>query len=166
MSATTVRFQVFVSTDITEFDAVEDSEILARLDEYRPVLGQENYHHGAIVFRSGASEAIYEDQLWYLLGNLCFRSIPALAATGEFQMNHYTTAGEVIMRLMEGSVRIENDQGVSITAPWTDLAPALLGCGERFMEFLKQLGGRPVYARFLEMLEEQRRPAEAVLLNS
>ncbi|MGH8576237.1 MAG: hypothetical protein ACREXX_00290 [Gammaproteobacteria bacterium] len=163
MSSVSVTFQLFISRNITEHDVIDESELVARFEDYRPVLARKDEHYGAVVFRSASAQAAFEDDLWHLVFNLCFRSIPALADAGTFRTRLYVNPGEILMRRDGESVHIEDDQGVSIEMPWPDVAPALVACGERFIALLRRLDGQPVNAKLIAMLEEQRQPALEIL---
>jgi hypothetical protein len=81
-----------------------------------------------------------EDELWYLVLNVCFLSIPELVAYKNVVIKHYAYFGYLRMDPEGGSIRISGDNIPTTVLPESETLRAAFQCGKRFVQFARQMG--------------------------
>lgn len=156
-----VHFRIFfppTASFVSEIDLAEpataQTQALARL----------SYFEGEIVIDDGESRLVVPGALEAWAQNLCFDAMTrAIAGEGSHFAN-FSGPGGVAIEPGGGGVRLTSDDGTTATFPLAALAPALVACGGRILDWARaRKADDPTYLANLDYIEAFRKEAEAAL---
>lgn len=155
------HFRVFLPTTATfvsELDLAEPSvahmEALARL----------SYFEGEIVIADSASRLVIPGALEAWAQNLCFDAMTRAFAGKSSRFANFSGPGGIAVEPDGDRVRLTNDDGATATFPLATLAPALVACGARILDWARaRKSDDPTYLANLDYIEAFREEAEAAL---
>lgn len=151
----TVTFCINTSSDA----CVSEDELATDLERHRvAILADEERHgvmNGALIVRApGVPDVRIEDEIEYLVHQICFLAIPDLLANKHIVVRHFRYLGYVRLDPEAMQQLISGDDIPSARVTYHELVPALVACGERFILFLRRLnGGTPEGEDRVQLLE-------------
>jgi hypothetical protein len=102
--------------------------------------GKDDY--GYVTLRSdGMSDFVAADELETLVGALCFGTIAELASGKPAEVRYYTYFGGFELLPEGGQIRLMQEGVEQARYPAAELLPALVDCGERYVDYLQRLHG-------------------------
>lgn len=143
----------------SEFDlAVPESsqaESLARM----------KWFEGAIVIKdTGGPDVVIEGALEAWVQNLCFDSVVRMLSGAPSRVTNFSGPGTILLEPEGDAVRLSGDRIAAARFEIRKLAPALVGCGVRFLDWARAVkSADPSYRANLDYIETFRAPAEAAL---
>ncbi|WP_439571594.1 hypothetical protein [Sphingomonas sp.] len=142
----------------SEFDLTPPTSPQAQAMAHMPLF------EGEIVIADGDSRLVIPGALEAWAQNLCFDAmIRALAGEGSHFAN-FSGPGGVAVEPEGDRVRLTTDDGATATFPRATLAPALVACGGRILDWARaRKSDDPTYLANLDYIEAFRRKAEAAL---
>jgi len=144
-------------------DCVDERELVRNLDDYRTSLKANTRLDGAIVITApGGPTVEYEDEVPPAVQDLCFGSIPDLAAGKTVDITTFSYPGKLRLVPQGDGVLISGDVVPTTRLPLRPLLKSLYDCGQRFIIFARQLKGNE-YEHVLTPLEARGRAAAEVL---
>ncbi len=157
-----VHFRVFLPATASFLSEVDLAEPAAAQVEALFRLG---YFEGEIVIAEpDAPPFVIPGALEAWAQNLCFDAMTrALAGEGSHFAN-FSGPGGVAVAPEGDRVRLTTDGGATATFPRDTLAPALVACGGRILDWARaRKSDDPTYLANLDYIEAFRRKAEAAL---
>jgi hypothetical protein len=119
---------------------VPEEELARNIGDLRATLVGGAKLYGAILIDAPLQPTVaVDDELWAIVLNLCFRSVPDLVAGRPFELRYYRYAGTLRLEPVEAALVIAGDFVATVRLPRDAVLRALYHCGERFIALLKQL---------------------------
>ena len=130
-----VGFAVGIAADEAATWAALEGPLVA--DEYNVMNGRLTLSDG------GAPETVIEDDLEFLVLNLCLRMPPRLAAQGQATVRMASMARSVTLAREGETVLLTDDSGAELgRCPYQPLMNALHDCAERFTRYIEALASK------------------------
>lgn len=160
-----MSIEVTFCLNIGEDVCIDEDEINARFDAYLPSLLTDEDYIGNIIINSPGQPVIrIEDELWAIVQNLCFLSIPNLLLGKSVDILYYSYNGHLRLEPDGNEVVISGDYIPVVKVARQELVNALYSCGHRFVEFFRRLkGSNPNFSATIEHLEKQEEIAKQAL---
>lgn len=161
---TDVRFLLGIRAqpDDDDLTFVTADAFLADRDAHAATLADvvAGYAGGALEVSVGGTTAHVEDTLRYLVLGVCFRSVPPLLRGEEF-VHDYAESGfpALVLRPRGDVVEVSGREVAPVTSPRDALVEALLACGDRYVDLLRDLGAHPADLRLLTDAADEARAA-------
>ncbi len=138
----TVTFCINISSDV----CVGEDELATDLERYRvAILADEERHgamNGALIIRApDVPDVRVEDEIEYLVHQVCFLAIPDLLANKHIVVRRFRYPGYFRLDPEAMQELISGDDIPSVRVTYHEFVPALVACGERFILFLQRLAG-------------------------
>jgi hypothetical protein len=139
----TVSFELQLFTG-QDYECVTESALRDDFDSYRERLAEQDALEGAIVIEvPGQPRCAVEDELWAAAQNLCFSMVARVLEESADCLLYRRTSSEgyVVMIPAATTIRLIGDEIPAISAPRSELLPALHECGVRLIDLLERVGG-------------------------
>jgi hypothetical protein len=133
-----IKFSVYVD----EERCLDEDTVLADLDQYGSGLVEDRRVGTVFIyFQEAPDDCIeIEDELEYLVDELCFRHITDLIAHHCVMIEFWSYPGHIQLDAKEVYTHISGDYIPNIKAALSaELLPALYNCGKRYIQLLKRL---------------------------
>ncbi|WP_373527544.1 hypothetical protein [Nostoc sp.] len=160
-----VTFRLYIGSDIE----LDEEEIQSCLDHHRAAIRTRDLYEGAIIINSPNNPmVVIEDMVTALVHNFCFDAISDLIAQKNVTISYCDHYGYLRLDPESFYIRISGDDIPTIRLERRDLLPALYDCGQRFIQFLKDLKGDDKDEKLenlIHFLEELGKKAHQALMN-
>ena len=159
---TSVTFEIYAMKDDAVVE-IPEGNLSESLERFRALLRTVSVLDGALVIAVEGQDPLYVvDELWAAVQNLCFTCpVEVWAQRRERFLYRFTSSSEQIVVSVHGDhVRLLPSDGAEVTAPQRELFLPLYACGERFVQFLRDLHGpEDATVRHLEPFADRARAA-------
>jgi hypothetical protein len=119
---------------------------------------------GEIVVADGESRLVVPGALEAWAQNLCFDAMTRALSGESSRFANFSGPGGIIVEPEGDRVRLTADDGETATFPLATLAPALVACGGRILDWARvRKSDDPTYLANLDYIEAFRKEAEAAL---
>ena len=125
-------------------ETLGEEELASRFDELRERLTAQEEPEGTLVlYNDGGSYRVtaFRDDLEALMRGVCVRAIPDLAAGKEVVAEMAAYDESAAFKPEGDEIVVSGDQIDGDRCPARPLLEALVGCGERYLAFIKRLRG-------------------------
>ncbi|WP_138502614.1 hypothetical protein [Nostoc sp. PA-18-2419] len=165
---TKVEFCAYIREG-NEFPCIDENTLKVDFKKYRDKLINYLDADGLIVISSldePNTRVQIQDELWAIVQNLCFITIPDLVAEKSAVVRIYNNYGFVRLDPEGNIVRISGDGIPDIRIDRSELIVALYDCGKRFIEFFRMLRGNDLeYQDVIQGLDEHAKTAKQSIEN-
>lgn len=134
------------------------------LSRFRALLGDNELDHGEIILERGDVRITIRDSLDAMVSLFCLGAIPDLVDRKHVVIRYFESYGYLRLDPEVSDELITGDFIPTVRFPRAELIPALVGVGERYVDFFAYLrGDDPAFANLLKNMRDTLAEAQQAL---